>query len=262
MKISCIQMDMALGRPDENFKSAEKLIEKAMDDSPDVILLPETWNTGFYPASGLMAMAEGAEERTCYELGAIAAKYSVNIIGGSVSAMQEGRLYNTALVFDRTGRCIAKYNKTHLFSPMGEGSLYTPGSSLCSFSLDGAAAGLIICYDIRFPELARSLALRGMDILFVVSQWPAARISQLHALAAARAIENQAYVACCNSCGSTPAVQYGGGSILIGPTGDTIAKAGAAQEILTANLDLALLPSIRSAIPVFRDRRPEVYSLS
>ena len=79
--------------------------------------------------------------------------------------------------------------------------IFTPGDHLCRFRLDGHDCGLVICYDIRFPELTRTLAVQGMDMLFVVSQWPRARISHLRALTVARAIENQMFVVCCNSCG-------------------------------------------------------------
>ncbi len=261
MKICCIQMNMELSCPDKNFSHAAELVEQAAASSPDVILLPETWNTGFYPEQGLKDMAAGAAERVKSEMGSLAKKHNVNIIAGSVSDMREGSVYNTSLVFDRKGCCIASYSKTHLFSPMGENRHYSPGNSLCTFELDGIRAGLIICYDIRFPELARSLALKGMDMLFAVSQWPDIRIPQLHTLAAARAIENQAYVACCNSCGNAGQTQYGGRSIMISPLGDTIAMAGTSEEILTGEFDLSTLPNIRSAIPVFTDRRSEIYDI-
>ena len=261
MKVCCIQMNMELGCPDKNFGHVAELIQQAVKGRPDVILLPETWNTGFYPQQGLKDMAQGAAERVKAEIGGLAKKHSINIIAGSVSDMQDGNVYNTSLVFDRTGSCTAQYSKTHLFSPMGENRHYSPGNSLCTFELDGIKAGLIICYDIRFPELVRSLALKGMDILFVVSQWPDVRIPQLHTLAAARAIENQVYAACCNSCGKAGQTQYGGCSIIINPLGETIALAGTGEELLTGEVDMSALPNIRSAIPVFQDMRRELYDL-
>ena len=261
MKISCIQMNMLLGHTEENFARASALTEHAAADRPDVILLPETWNTGFYPQHGLSELALGAGERVKAEIGALAKKHGVNIIAGSVSDCRGGALYNTAYVFDRTGKCIASYDKTHLFSPMGEDERYTAGNSLCTFALDGVRCGLVICYDIRFPELARSLALKGTDVLFAVSQWPEVRVPQLHALLSARAIENQVFAVCCNSCGESPNTKFGGQSIAIDPLGNIIAKAGKDETILTAELDLSLLSDIRSAIPVFRDRRPELYEI-
>ena len=119
----------------------------------------------------------------------------------------------------------------------------------------------MICYDIRFPELTRTLAVQGMDMLFVVSQWPAARIGHLRALTVARAIENQAFVICCNSCGDAGDTHYGGFSAIIDPWGQTLALAGETEQILTAECELDVLDGIRSSINVFRDRRPELYQI-
>ena len=90
--------------------------------------------------------------------------------GNSVANARGGRVYNTACVFDRNGELLCAYDKTHLFTPMGEDDYYTCGDHLCCFTLDGVKCGIIICYDVRFPELTRSLALQGLDMLFVVSQ--------------------------------------------------------------------------------------------
>ena len=194
MKIVCIQMDTEFCCPTENFRRASQLCEKAMEEQPDVIVLPETWNTGFFPRENHAELCDCEGTRTRQQFSALAERYHVNIIAGSVSDLRDRKLYNTAYVFDRTGACIATYDKTHLFSPMGEDRVYTPGDHLCCFTLDGISCAILICYDIRFPELSRALALPGLDMLFVVSQWPAARIGHLRTLAAARAIENQVFL--------------------------------------------------------------------
>lgn len=261
MKVTCLQMDMKLGCPDENFAHAAQLMEQAMEQQPDVLVLPETWNTGFFPKDNLAALSDEDGQRVKAELGSLAAKYKVNLVAGSVSNRRNGKVYNTAMVFDRSGTCIASYDKTHLFTPMGEHLSYTPGDHLCRFQLDGVSCGLIICYDIRFPELTRSLTVQGLDLMFVVSQWPAVRIPHLRTLTTARAIENQMFVACCNSCGRTDDTVYGGTSALIDPWGNTVALAGTAEQLLTGNLDMNVLNEIRNTIPVFRDRRPELYQI-
>ena len=168
-------------------------------------------------------------------------------------------MYNTAYVFDRAGRCVCSYNKTHLFTPMGEDKTYRQGDSLARFTLDGVRCALIICYDLRFPELIRSLALPGLDILFVVSQWPEARIPHLEVLSQARAIENQMFVALCNSCGTAFGTKFGGHSAVIDPWGTVLAQADDRQSIVFAEADWKILEQIRATIPVFRDRRPELY---
>ena len=261
MKISCLQMNMKLGCPEENFAHAEQLICNAMKDNPDVLVLPETWNTGFFPKENLAELSckDGDEVKSC--IGGLAKQYGVNIVAGSVSNVRNGKVFNTAMVFDRDGECIAEYDKTHLFTPMGEHDYYTGGDHLCRFTLDGVKCGIIICYDVRFPELIRKLALQGMDMLFVVSQWPKERIFHLRTLTTARAIENQMFMVCCNSCGTAGKTVYGGHSAIIEPFGKTLVLAGENEEILTAECDLQILNEIRKSIPVFRDRRSELYKI-
>ena len=143
----------------------------------------------------------------------------------------------------------------------GEDDYYTPGDHLCRFSLDGVQCGIIICYDVRFPELTRSLAVEGLDMLFVVSQWPKVRTFHLCTLTAARAIENQMFVVCCNSCGTAGETVYGGNSVIIDPWGQTIGSAGDKETILAGDCDLSVLTDIRNTIPVFRDRKTNLYNI-
>ena len=259
MRVACIQMDMAFARPEENFQKAKQLVRDAMASGPDVMVLPETWNTGFFPKERLSELADRDCARVKREFGALAAELGVNLVAGSVANVRGGKVYNTACVFDREGRCAAEYDKAHLFAPMGEHEYFTPGDHLCRFSLDGLDCGLVICYDIRFPELTRTLAVQGLDVLFVVSQWPKARIPHLRALTVARAIENQMFVVCCNSCGDAGDTRYGGYSAIIDPWGETLALAGENEQIVEADCDPGILSGIRSSINVFRDRRPELY---
>ena len=261
MKVACLQMDMLLAKPEENFSHAAELVKRAMENKPDVLVLPETWNTGFFPRENLQALCDRDGSRVKQVFGALAERNQVNIVAGSVSNVRGGKVYNTAMVFDRTGACIASYDKTHLFTPMGEDNYYTPGDRLCTFVLDGVKCGLIICYDVRFPELTRSLTVPGLDMLFVVSQWPKVRTFHLRSLTTARAIENQMFLVCCNSCGTAGQTVYGGNSAIIDPWGETVALAGETEEILTADCDLQILTNIRGSIPVFRDRRPSLYKI-
>lgn len=254
-------MNMRLGCPDENFAHACQMIQDAMAERPDVLVLPETWNTGFFPKENLAELCDRNGERVKEEIGTLAAKYRVNIVAGSVSNIRDGKVYNTAMVFDRSGSCIASYDKTHLFTPMGEDDYYTPGDHLCRFRLDGVQCGIIICYDVRFPELTRSLAVEGLDMLLVVSQWPKVRTFHLRTLTTARAIENQMFLVCCNSCGTAGETVYGGNSAIIDPWGQTIALAGEHETTLAGNCDLGVLTDIRNTIPVFRDRKTNLYNI-
>ena len=261
MKITCIQMDMEFCNPSENYKKAKKLVAQAMDGKPDVIVLPEMWNTGFFPHENLEALSDRDGEETKKVFGALSKEYGVNIVAGSFANVKDAKVWNTACIFDREGECIAEYDKTHLFTPMDEDGFFEKGSHLCRFSLDSNSCGIIICYDIRFPELTRSLTLDGLDFLFVVAQWPDIRIPHLDTLSRARAIENQMFVVTCNSCGKAGATTYGGNSVIYDPWGEMLAKAGSEEEIISAECDVSILSGIRESINVFRDRRAEIYNI-
>ena len=261
MKISCVQMNMKLGAPGENFLTAEKLIRKAAEENPDVIVLPEMWNVGFFPREALREMCDAECSEVKKRLGALARELGVNVVCGSVANLRGGKVYNTACVFDRGGKCVAQYDKVHLFTPMREQEFFTSGDSAGIFELCGVSCAVMICYDLRFPELSRTLALSGAEVLFVVSQWPKERMEHLRVLTAARAIENQCFVVCCNSCGEAEETKYGGGSAIIDPWGKVLASAGAEEEIISAACDISAVTEIRKRINVFSDRRPELYKI-
>ena len=167
-------MNMRLGDTEYNFRTAEELIKNELEqnEDTDVIVLPETWNTGFFPRTDLASLCDKEGERTKKLMSSLAAKYSVNIVAGSVADIHaDGKIYNSAYIFDRNGNCIASYDKTHLFTPMGEHNFFEKGDHLCRFTLDGVSCAIIICYDIRFPELTGTLALGegGLDVLFIVA---------------------------------------------------------------------------------------------
>ena len=263
MKVACIQMDMAFAKPDENFKKAEALVRQAVSKGVDTVVLPETWNIGFFPKDKLSELADCDGQRTRSVFGPLAKALNVNIVAGSFVNRKADGIYNTAMVFNRSGECVAEYDKTHLFSPMGEDKYFNKGDHRCTFTLDGLKCGLIICYDIRFPELTRTMAVGGLDILFVVSQWPLVRVPHLDALTKARAIENQMFVVCCNSAGKAGETVYGGNSSVNDPWGVTLVHAkGSDEEIIFAECDTTVLKGIRESINVFADRRPELYELS
>lgn len=264
MKISILQLPIELGGIEHNLDAMAAMLDKAMNNGPrpDVVLLPELWNTGFYPKP----ISEYADSQDNWKkhMGRLAAEYSVNIIAGSIAVERKKKIYNTCYVFDRTGASIAAYDKIHLFSPAGENKDFTPGSRPAVFNIDGISCGVIICYDLRFPELARHLALQGIGILFVAAAWPIERIQHWDTLLRARAIENQFFVAAANGIAARPgdAMHLGGGSAVYDPWGSLLARGSTDKqegEILLANMQPAMIGQIRRDISVFKDRRPELY---
>ncbi len=260
-KICLIQMDVLLDEPKKNYEKAVALMEKAMAEAPDVLVLPETLNTGFFPSPDekLKALSDENGETTKKVFGDFAKEHHVNIVAGSVSVLENDKVYNRSYVFDREGQVIASYDKIHGFSPMGETKSYTGGDSLVHFELDGIPCSMAICYDIRFCELIRTEALRGVDLFFLPAAWPLVRKEHWVTLSKARAIENQMYFCAVNECGKAGATQYGGNSLMISPLGEEMAHLGEGEDMATVEIDTDVIQGIRESINVFRDRRPELY---
>jgi omega-amidase len=257
-KIACLQMDIAFGNPNENYQKAEKLIEEAMKQSPDIIVFPELWTTG-YDLTRLDAIADKGAASTIDFFKKAAKKYQVHFVGGSVANQGEQGVKNTLLIINNKGQHVHSYSKLHLFKLMDEHLYLEAGEEKGLFELDHHPFAGVICYDIRFPEWIRAHTSKGAEALFVVAEWPAPRLSHWRSLLIARAIENQAFVIACNRSGHDPNNEFAGHSMIIDPWGEVIAEAGATEEILTAAIELDLVKDIRKQIPIFEDRRPDLY---
>lgn len=262
-KIALIQMDVSLGKPKENYRHAAALMEKAMAAGPDILVLPETLNVGFFPepVEQLAALADPDGRETKAVFSAFAKAHGVNIVAGSAAVLEKGKVYNRSYVFDRSGRVVASYDKIHGFSPMGETEFFAGGDHTVHFELDGIPASMAICYDIRFPELIRTEALQGVDLFFLPAAWPLVRKEHWITLSKARAIENQMYFCAVNECGMAGKTKFGGHSLLLSPWGEEICHLGEAEEIQVGEIDLDVIKEIREGINVFRDRRPELYKI-
>ncbi|MDO3408298.1 carbon-nitrogen family hydrolase [Saccharibacillus sp. CPCC 101409] len=257
-KITCIQHNVIFGNPEANYKAFEQQIETAMKGGPDILVLPELWTTG-YDLERLNEIAEDDAARSKAFLAELARKHNVHLIGGSAAKRTEEGVFNTLLAYDREGRQIAEYNKAHLFQLMDEHLHLQAGRETGDFELDGVKTAGVICYDIRFPEWIRLHAAAGAEVLFVVAQWPVERLSHWRALLTARAIENQCWVVGCNRSGTDPDHDFAGSSMIINPLGDIVAEAGKNDELLSAEIDTSETAEARGHIPVFEDRRTELY---
>lgn len=257
-KITCLQMDITFGNPTKNFQKAEKLIEEAMKETPDIIVFPELWTTG-YDLTRLDTIADKNAVKTIEFFKMAAKKYQVHFVGGSVANQVDNSVRNTLLITDKNGQLVHSYSKLHLFKLMDEHLYLEAGAEKGLFELENRTFGGVICYDIRFPEWIRVHTANGAEALFVVAEWPAARLSHWRALLIARAIENQCFVIACNRSGHDPNNEFAGHSMIIDPWGEVIAEAGTNEEILSAVIDLDLVKDIRKQIPIFDDRRPDLY---
>jgi len=258
--IALIQMHVEAGAPEENFRNLETKLEEAVsgEDKPQLIMLPEMWNTG-YALEEIRNIADRDGERTKKMLSAFSRKHGVQLHGGSIAESRSDGVYNTSYFFNGQGEVEADYSKIHLFRLMNEEKHLLGGDKTGRLRVSEADAGMMICYDIRFPELARKLALDGAKLLFVPAQWPNPRLHHWRTLLMARAIENQMYVVACNRCGTSGTSSFFGHSLIIDPWGEIIAEAGEEETILRAEIDLDLVDEVRGRIPVFEDRRPALY---
>ncbi|KRM94951.1 amidohydrolase [Liquorilactobacillus aquaticus DSM 21051] len=260
LKVSLIQMNVEYARANANYERVQRLIEEAVVENPDVIVLPEMWNVG-YALEKLNEVADKDGRTTKCFLAGLAQRFHVNIVGGSVATAKGNAYYNTSYVFNREGELCSEYDKVHLFGLMHEDKWITAGKKMNRFVLDDIPAAGVICYDIRFPEWERTLMSKGGKILFVSAQWPKERIEQWKIMLQSRAIENQAFVVAVNRIGEGPnGEHFSGHSLAIDPLGNILLRVPDDKEGgFTVNLNMGSLEKIRGEIPVFSDRRTELY---
>lgn len=257
MRVALIQMDIALGRPAENRARAEALVRAAAAGA-DLVMLPEMWTTGYALADLAGNLADRGDSPTGAMLSRLARECGV-YLGGSVAVERNGQVCNEATVYGPDGALLSRYDKVHLVPMMDEPRYLVAGNDLAVAPLDGARAGLAICYDLRFPEMARTLALRGAELLLYFAEWPAVRLHHWRTLLMARAIENQCFVLGCNRVGQDANSDFPGHAMVVDPWGNVLAEGGEDETIVRATIDLAQVAEVRTRVPVFRDRRPELY---
>lgn len=260
MKVALVQMQIQLADPAANRATVAARVAEAAAAGARLVLLPELWTTGYCLPRLRGELAEapgGVSERFLSDV----AKANQVFLASSIPVQVGEGVYNRHLLFSPAGTELAQYDKVHLVPMLDEPTWLAAGDKLAVAPLEGegAVAGLGICYDLRFPELWRSLALQGAGLLLLPAEWPIVRAAHWRALAIARAIENGAFVLGCNCCGSDGTNTFAGGSLIVSPWGDVLAEAGLDEAIIYADLDLSLIEAARTRVPVLRDRRPEIY---
>lgn len=246
MKINAavIQYDVTKGASDYNMRRAEELITAAAAEGAKLLLLPEMWNSGF-DFEHLASYAQDFSGEAVTMLRQLARDKGIFIVGGSFAEKKNGKFYNTCPVIDEQGNVIARYRKVHLFSHYLKEHLYFNSGEewvITEYQKDNESVklGHIICYDLRFPEFARNLALRGARIFTVPSGWPRARISEFEIFCRARAAENRSFLMSANYSRSQGGV-YSGNSLIVSPFGQTLAKLENEEGYAIAKIDLAVL---------------------
>jgi omega-amidase len=256
IKAGIVQFDVQRGHVQANVDTMKRRILGLADKGAQLVLLPEMCSTGFVH-SRLSTLARTTPE-VIEELTALA-KVKKLVMIGSFPEKKGDRIFNTAYVIDRDGSVLNGYRKVHLFSPTGEHRVFQGGGKAVVSQTSLGPIGLMICYDLRFPELCRALCLKGARLIAVPAQWPAARVQHWDVLLKARAIENQLFVMGANRCGRDPGLEYGGHSCIISPRGEVLAKAGRRAVSLMATMDFDVIEKTRNQIPCLHERVPEAY---
>jgi predicted amidohydrolase len=285
MKVACIQMDVLQCKKQENLENALYMALEAVMKGAELIVFPEVFSTGFcydnfehaaesLPSPVLENLACFSEANDCVILGSVILKEpekdcerrflreGENDFSGKIKEVPESKnsalYYNLGFCFE-SGILAGTYRKTHPFRD--ENKYFSKGSSIEPISLkkQNLKIGFEICYELRFPEVARKLALAGSDLLVTTAAFPNPRSEHWKVLAKARAIENQIPHIACNRTGSAPDCSYFGNSMIIDAWGEVKADAGSKECVIVHELDLSEKNEIRKAIPVFEDLRTELY---
>jgi omega-amidase len=255
--ISLAQMNVQFGKPGENVKKAAQMIGLAAKAGAVAVLLPELWSSGYDLENAHIHATQTPEIQE--ELHHLADMHHV-FIGGSLLESTPYGIYNTFTWIAPSQEKSLFYRKIHLFRLMSEDQWLIAGNQFTSIQAPWGLTGLAICYDLRFPELFRHYALNGARTILLSAEWPIRRIEHWKILLRARAIENQSFIAAVNCVGASPKDQFGGCSAIISPWGETLAEGSPSEEMLiTAQIDFDQLEQARTFMPVFQDRRPDVY---
>jgi deaminated glutathione amidase len=268
LRVACVQLNSGAVKAD-NLEKAERLVARAAATGADLVVLPEKWNA-IGSVETLRANAEPLEGGE--SVGAMAGwarQHGITLVGGSITEIREGRekLSNTCPVFDPPGELVAVYRKIHMFDVEIGGQVYReseaeePGEETLVCDVEGWKVGLSVCYDLRFPELYRILALDGAELITV----PAAFTlytgkDHWELLLRARAVENQCYVAAANEWGPHEGGKASyGRSTIVDPWGVVLAQAADEDTVIAAELDRAHLLRIRESLPSLANRQPAAY---
>lgn len=268
LSLALLQMIGSI-KKDESIKKADKMIRQASKNGANLIVLPEMWNCP-YSSQYFKAYGESEKGKTFNFMASIAKEEGVYLVGGSIPEFADGKVFNTSFFFDPKGVLIGKHRKAHLFDidipgrvTFIESETLTAGDKTTVVDTKFGKIGLAICYDIRFPEIFRNMALLGAEIIVLPAAFsvPTGEAHWEISLRA-RALDNQVYLLACSPARDDDGVyQAYGSSAIIDPWGKIIEMAKTEETIVYGNIDLNRVEEVRSQLPLLKHRRPELYKL-
>ena len=263
IKIALAQMSCKCEDKTENLTKIEKTVIKAKKQAADLIIFPELSLTGYVVRDQIYELAETIPGPSTKVIENIAKKTKVHIVFGmpELSKKTQATIYNTAVLVGPKG-FIGKYRKMYLptHSVFEEKRYFRPGYQTAVFDTKLGKIGLIICYDIFFPEVSRLTRLKGAQLIVCISASPSTRRTFFETLTVARAMENTAFLAYVNLVGIEDGLQFWGGSRLVGPNGKILVQAKYDEEdLVMCDVDYADIRPVETFVPTLRDLRPELF---
>ncbi|MBX5327998.1 carbon-nitrogen hydrolase family protein [Candidatus Bathyarchaeota archaeon A05DMB-5] len=262
-KVALAQISCKCGDKAANIKKIEKLVSKAKKQAANLVIFPELSLTGYVVRDQIYELAETIPGPSTKIIEGIARKAKVHVVFGmpELSEKAQATVYNSAVLVGPDG-FIGKYRKMYLptHSVFEEKRYFRPGYQAAVFDTKLGKVGLIICYDIFFPEVSRLARLAGAQLIVCISASPAVRKAFFEALTIARAIENTVFLAYVNLVGIEDGLQFWGGSRLIGPNGKILAQAKYDDEdLVTCDVDYTDIRPVETFVPTLKDLRPELF---
>ena len=269
IKIALCQMNV-IDDKDENLSNAEMMINRSITENADFIVLPEMFNCPYSNDKFIEYCEEQKNSKTLLKISQLALDNNVYILAGSIPEKEGSKLYNTSYLFNRNGEITAKHRKMHLFDidvkgkiTFMESDVLTAGDNVTIADTEFGKIGIGICYDIRFPELARLMALEGALMLFYpgafnLTTGPA----HWELLFRSRALDNQVFCI-----GVAPALNIDasynsyGHSIIANPWGEIIAEANENESLIISEIDLSEIKKIREELPLLKNKREDLYEI-
>ncbi len=267
-KLALCQMKV-IDDKNSNIKKALDMIEISANNGSDLVILPEMFNCPYDNNKFREYAEEKGSSKTLKAISEAAEKFNIYIVAGSIPELKEGKLYNSSFILDRNGEIIGSHRKMHLFDIDIPGKIIfkesenlSAGNQITVIETDICKIGVVICYDMRFPELLRIMTLKGAELIvipgaFNMTTGPA----HWETLIRARAVDNQLYMAAASPAKNEELsyVAYGN-SMVVDPWGKILARAGEEEEIIYADIDLSRIKEVREELPVLKNRREDIYS--
>ncbi len=263
MKVAIAQLVTSVNK-EENLQKAKEYVSKAKTAGADFVLFPEMYMAFVKPSTGTQPVdvAEPLDGPFVQGLAAAAREHQIYVLCGMYETVpgDEKRAYNTTVFLDRNGNLKHRYRKTHLYDAFSvkESDTIVPGSEPYQvIETEFGTIGMMVCYEVRFPEISRQLALQGADFLFIPAGWFVGAMKEEHweILVRARAIENTTFICAANQVGNV----YTGRSMIVDPMGVIVASAGEEETLIVADIDPARVTRVREKLPSVVHRRPEFY---